>query len=588
MIARRLALGLIILCGIPGNGRAEQPPVPPRPIDALTGGSTEAYIAKAQSYLSEHANGQNTPWVLHDLLIVADVMQNQALGDDVRLSLLMDFPEHPVTGHMLGVFAEDAKAQNAQLCRKFRAGMERSFERPERDFVNPFPQKYCVALNAVFDRLGAESLNSPKMALYGFAASREAQESNLRTRCRKVLKENPDQEAKRIYRLLDNNIDSVETLSELHRQKVLYTPALERFYLSRLTAEERAQPVVVKIQIENLLAANNFRDAAAAIEKSGALQELPQTQFWLAWCHAALGQRDKCVSVADASTKNSPDDEWTKRAQELSQVVTDVSVNLERHSQGILKMLVQARSHQDADAFGAVLTYEKSESQKYQFSIAVCESKGIISAELMDNQRLLAGYRASQGRHRWYLNGDATIHDVPGNPFFPELQFAIQRDERGKKRHNVSFNTGPAGVMSGSLIKLFGSRSFSTIPGLCEMLEHFPEVGAFPAAPEAGAQGITYRWIIPLIDQPRFTKIEIQVSPKNELLKVSVDEKLYLDNIQIGKMNEITRPTWPDLEVVEANEPGAMLRELMTILTWVGKMQKEYTAQSNGTVPEFQ
>ena len=558
-VLRVLAVALPLIGGLAQRASAEDFYLPPEHFGAARSGE---FLAHAQEYLTQHPTAENSPRVASDLLMMATLTGNQPLVEQAKRRLLFDYPGSLYTAWLLSGIGQ------AQDLRKILQG---ALEDPQQEFRPEFCRAFCGAVRAGGQRFGNALLDDDDFLLACALMAHGAGDSQLLVGFRTWIGRGMGKSKETAAVAFDRSLDEAERVARLHELRENKGAKIaERYFHSRLTAEERDEPQILKLTAENQLERRAFAEALPVLEKLSGQESDPQVLFWRAWCLASLNRHDEIPPVLDELAAKHAGDPWQELGIELPKYLGQLDATLEDHAAVLLAAVDHVRDD-GPDLFELRCKLESRDGRRYELTAGFDASRKYAEGLLTQQGETVLAGRVLQGTARLYVQGESAIQEFPAAGSLPAVpSLSLSRLEDGRFHlATVAAAPGLAGLEQ-TRTALFESPWLSTQTGLVALLKSFLAHGAI-AKPvvEEDAGGRTLVWVRPRIDRAEWRTFSIDIDGDGRIKAVRADKtELDLRHGPAGSF-ELAELDWPDLPVEsrEKLDPATWLRMLASAVS---------------------
>ena len=541
----------------------------PRPAEFLATGRTSDYVAAARKYLAQHVEEPAAPMVVHDLIVVATMVKDKKLADEMKARLLMDYPQSAYTRYMLATTVADSSNQNnSGNVSEYRRLLKTQITDRE-DVLSPsVAEKYCRGVRAGLQLWGESALADGEFLLHGALLADAARDWQLESTCTTKLAQNDDKQVREIAEAAFAPASDAEKVLRLHRVEDSKARLIERLLYQRLPHEQQELPEVIKCVAENYLADGKFRDAVPLAEKLISLRDDPQIRFWLAWCQSAQGNKALALAATAESQKRFPQDPWARAASELAGRIRDADENLDHYAQSLAKVTARLRQS-GLSLFECKAVYRTESGRELGGYLALVPYDGLLELNVMDNGRLKLAYKTTDSECRVYVEGEPAVRAFNQRGIYPLFQNDLRAGADGTPQFsfNVQVADSPDAVRASGQ-SLADSPLLSTPEGVRQLLGYWATTGWLPDRAVRTDAGVSiYRWVRPVARRPETDFIEYRISRDGDLCGLRA-RQVTCEFLRYGPYGsfQLSPPAWPPLPVVRQEKlDGAVLFRMLAV-----------------------
>jgi len=354
-----------------------------------------------------------------------------------------------------------------------------------------------------------------------------------------------------------------DKVKKLHEMEDSTATVLTRYYLVRMTPEQRRQPAMVEVIAEYLMRQGNYAAAEEANTRLLDSKDTAQIRFWKAWSEAAKQETEKAIATLKDLREKYPDSDWSTHgsvyANELSQV--------DKHTAAYANALVDATDKIKAGigVFEGEFFYRKADAV-FDIKVAYVADESMELLVKRDGKPML-GYRV-KGDESWlFLESEEKIRHYKEGSIIPAPTLAMGPKATGGLQYNMGFrfvqNFEQLGQAIDAIAKAEGMGEEKV---LANLLTAVLRSGSVPTSSKRDGGVTHYTWLSPNVQAPKFdrTTYALDGSGKFTSFAGGKYESRYM---KYGKKGELTPQmnfTWPKKETETLERPGLQeFRDLM-------------------------
>ncbi len=512
------------------------------------------YLREARGFLDRQPYSRFAPRVALDVLMVAERMSDRATVDAMKARLLFGYPQSLQASHVVSLFPDAKQFREFVMAQ----GSTRLKEAP-----GPLPEQFTrvviLGLRRFKDKLLANPLFLVQAHCFAAAAGAAQVVDAVTPALRKECSGSPElSEAVQVYS--DSKRARVEKVTQLNGLDSKEARFLEYFYLSRLSAEERTSPKVVKIRVENAISDRDYATALALLESaSDQFDGDPQILFWRAWTLFAQQRDAEALAVAEQITTQHADSDWAPAARAYAEGIRNFGgygrVNIDailgvsrvfKAGVGVFELSVEYVTDSETKGPTTFTAY-----------VGVVPDENRLEVCLHRDAALFLAYRTDAQSSAIFLEGEPEIlmFTKPGPVPAPSLSLSRAADGKFSFNGNLAMGSSvkEAGATSSTL---FDSPFLSTSEGIATLLAHGARRrGSVPCKPVDRDGGVAFSWLLPATDSATSQSLEFHISAEHRITRVSYGG-FRIKSLNYGPRDshELTPPAWPELPVRERGE----------------------------------
>lgn len=545
-------LGVLVLTAVLPALAAASPPEWPSAERAFEMSRTPAYLREVKQALAS-PEADPGPDVLHEILMIAALERDAALVKDAKTRLAVDHPDALQTAYMLSTFGK------ADDCRAFL----KDLSSPGGDLTRKFARAYCQALETSLRLYGQDLLGGDDFLLRSALLADIAGRSELLALVRKRIEEKGSEQAREIDRIAGSFAcsDAAKFLS-LHAIDHNAAEPLRRFYLEKLSADDRRQPDVALAIAERHLAAGEYDQAFPVLDELLA-DEQPQRMVYWAWCQTQRGNRDEALAKLEDVRKHHASSDWAATAKELAGAIREADASYQANVDAVLALLGELRRAEN-DCLEGKFLFHGDGDRKVEIYVGVVAASGDLEIVLADRGRTLLAYRIAEGQARAYFQGEPAIHAFRHKPLYlaPSLQASVNEKDINFN-WNCQFTNSPV-AMAAAKQTLAESPMLRTRPEVALAVRHLGKKW-LPAPVEKRDGETVFAWLSLDVKKPGLKRFEFR-TPDDGSRAAFRTGAFECTALRVGKRDafRFDAPQWPDLPVVshDAMDAGVMFRML--------------------------
>ncbi|WP_045221077.1 tetratricopeptide repeat protein [Desulfonatronum thioautotrophicum] len=525
----------------------------PKPEKFLEHDDPAGYAQAAMDFLAENPDSAFAPRVAFDLLMVATVFHNTQYADMMTKLMVLDYAQSLQARYFRSTFP-DADSYRALLAR----ALDEFAREPNADF----PAQYAHGLGFALDDFGDQLLTDADFLLksayvLGAAGEAEAKQDFLARLAPMVSKDDELGSIMALAAGAQKNI--VETTRELHAISGNNTALFLRdLFLFLMTETERETPAMRQVAAEAYIEAKRFRDALPILERQALEEHGEKIVFQRAWSHAALGEREKALSLLRQLDDHYPDSPWRVPGSQLTDALEQYDVRLEAFTEALLTLTATAT---DLDAFeGRLFFTPEGSAVPMSLYLALSMENNFLEAQLRREDALKYAYKTSPEGSMLFVKGDNVMHRFLEPGPAPSFKLDLQRDMHGRFQLDLS-----ASLVDDLQDIALSNRTFLESPylttreGAMELMQYTMQSGYFLGEIiKTDEQPVQTRLTLVMLDarDPGATASgSIILNDIGQLVGLEM-KNIVVRDVQYGESSAVTfsPPEWPLLDVVESRE----------------------------------
>ncbi|MAE60178.1 MAG: hypothetical protein CMJ49_02355 [Planctomycetaceae bacterium] len=534
---------------------AETAPPPP----VLADQKPSDYAREAMAYITANPRSPHASRMVLDLYTLAVVSENPTAADQMKTRLIFQYPASLQTLYVVTLF-EDAAT--------YRAFVDRYIaESDNRDAAVGAP--FYNAMKLGLGQFGLSIFQDHSFLIRSALAAREVDDKPLASHLIETLRqiENMRSDHVQIVEVMFNqDLGARDLLVALHEiPDSRDAQFLETVFTPRLSAEDRTDPTIMRVLIDNHLRADEFVDALALIEMmSGDDASKPQTDFQRGWCNLAMGRHDQARHHFEQLIAAHPDDSWSAIARTLGEQIADMEPRIDQTTDAVFGVLETVRAgigaleaHVEvlrADGGPPVTMYLCTRPAQNQFEL-VTSADGVTSA-----------YRCDDDGMTIYAKDQPAIYVSSADPLWPAPYLNVFPTANGGFNFRVGarIGTGPDDVRA-SNEALLSSPLTASAEGVGQLVAYHVRRGWVPGPITDHADGRrTFMWLRPELDAPELKRVAFTIGADRTL------HALETGNIHVRRLRyaqdetmALDPPAWPEVEVLPLDDNARLTQLFM-------------------------
>jgi len=527
----------------------------PTPEAYIKANDLNAYVKAAVEFLQKNPNSPDAARVAMDLMMVSGAQGNRQLFNQMRDLLLL---RHAGTLQSTFISAQmNVNTYRAFLNQKGNAALLQNNKALSTLWTRALRQ----GVHHFGSRLTADSGFLLKAALI----AQDTDDQELKDALTKAINERKkeDEDLARWANICFDFEGTPDKVKKLHEMEDSTATVLTRYYLVRMTPEQRRQPAMVEVIAEYLMRQGNYAAAEEANTRLLDSKDTAQIRFWKAWSEAAKQETEKAIATLKDLREKYPDSDWSTHgsvyANELSQV--------DKHTAAYANALVDATDKIKAGigVFEGEFFYRKADAV-FDIKVAYVADESMELLVKRDGKPML-GYRV-KGDESWlFLESEEKIRHYKEGSIIPAPTLAMGPKATGGLQYNMGFrfvqNFEQLGQAIDAIAKAEGMGEEKV---LANLLTAVLRSGSVPTSSKRDGGVTHYTWLSPNVQAPKFdrTTYALDGSGKFTSFAGGKYESRYM---KYGKKGELTPQmnfTWPKKETETLERPGLQeFRDLM-------------------------
>jgi hypothetical protein len=515
----------------------------------------ESFRNHAVKFLQEHPDDAMAPAALRDLILIEGIRAtpNPVELNGLRALALLAYPDSLVSFMTLKTLKSPAD---------FRAILYSQTRMPNQTFEPDFCRRFLKACELSLAVAGPKTIEDDDFLILISLAMKDGKSYKLKQFIEQKwprMKES----AKSVIELSnDAELKPTEKVARLHQlaalkpsQNATANLALldaERFWMTRLSSEDRKLPLIREISIERLLEAKRFADASTELSELLAIEKRPKWMFWHAWCLAIELEYDKALTVLDEQAKQFPNDDWTKNGKNLAGLIRDQDSAYRENAEAILESVTELQAI-DLDLLQIHILHTPLRGKSFEFWATGDAFNSTLDAFINQDSKPLVGYQSSFTEYSLFLRDQGKVYKVSKPGLFPEIHLGINIGPGGLNL-NGNFNAASTKAAANGWKRTILTLAKDPVLGDLDAVLRLLRQGAKPALPsrmkKAGDSRV-FVWQTPEIHKPEMQEVQIELFPVGQH-KLSIRSgKEYSVEIAYGKLGSlaVSKSQWANLPV---------------------------------------
>lgn len=542
----------------PAGARAPAPQME----DYLAKQQLKQFVEDAGVFLRSQANHPLAPRVAMDLYMLATVTKNDRMARQARLVLLLRYP-----GSLFGSYV----MQGVKDAKAYRQVLQEPLGDKIEELAGPFGGAFHAAVTRGLKHYGPSLLADDGFALCCAVGARQWKDAELQAAADAHLDSARGNETLQKVRAvaLDGKLSARDKAVALHR--LWDDPSarlLARYFLSRLSADDRDDEQMLLLCAESLLRDRKFPQAEQAAAKLAARSETARRMFWLGWCRFAQGRFDAAADALSKAGRKDPSGPWAAPAEQLRAACGQLDERLDRLVADALAAIAKLRDETDAFEGGAVISAGGEPAELY---VAVVPADDYAEIHYRRGGATVVALRSVPAGAKLYLSADATTYEFPEMGLVPvaklqlgdsgvSVAFGLERSVR------QALKAG-AGVLDSPFLR-------NTVALKRFLADCLIRRGVFPGPVSTDNSGTTHVWLSPSVREPKLSEFRATLNADKRLVALR-SEAFRVESLRYGAKSAVrlSPPPWPAGKVVSVSKD----RGPSTFLALMGKVLGEVT-----------
>lgn len=529
---------------------------------------SDGYDQANQLIASHQASGNDAARVLFEVMMLADVVGDRAIGGEIRIRLFLDHPTTLQANFVIGLFSNEAA---------YRQLLLQAWKKEPRELTDEFCGKFQAAL-----RLGGERWNSALFAdddflLVSALSAYRTGDVQLLDLVRQKLSQSGKKPGE-IAAIAMGELAPREKFLRLvpHCDRIAVPDFCDLFY-SQLSVEDRDAAKVASGRVRQLIAAHRYEAALPVVQKLVADEPTPSHLLWQAWVQSLTHNTDDALRTLDLIDGSSESQEFAEDCRQLRTAAAALRDNTDTHLQAIKKSLALMAWNGELQAIEMnVKSGDNLEDESY---LGIDFGKEAFGVTVVKSGKPSFLCRLEKGTARFFVRNDERVIAYRELESFPLMKATLERAADGSFAFTYNFSvTSSPKETSTALQSLLQSPWLGTDKGLRDLLEYWIRQGWLPLPILDEPSGRRLRWVSLDRDLKGNQSCELHLSRDDRLTEFK-SETLEVTSLRYGRSGsfELGLPSLPDLPVEWREKfDGA---SVFQVLAWVSTMFQDETKQ---------
>ncbi|MDB5386313.1 MAG: uncharacterized protein JWM11_1959 [Planctomycetaceae bacterium] len=519
----------------------------------------ETFRIHAIEFLQDHADDVMAPRAIHDMILIETIRAkpNQAEINALKTRLAFEYPDSLALAVTLKSFKDQSEYRNLLMT---------EFRKPEQTFSPDFCRQFLKASELGLTAFGPVFTNDDGFAQLIDLALNDGKSfrlrqltdekfQNMKGMARSGMELGRKAELSRAEKVI--GLHSIGDAATAKRQSVPQGLGdAIRYWISRLSSEERQLPQIREILIEHLLSTKKFQQALPELDALLAIEQQPKWMFWRAWSLASEQQFDAASLALEQLAKQFPSDAWSKLGADFAIVLRERNAAMRENADAILELVTQLQSD-DFEALKLHVAYHPIQGKLIELWATGDAVNHSLDVFINYGSVPFVGYKTTLNDYSIFLRDQGKIVQINKPGIFLDFTLGLNQTAQGLSS-NFNFNTASTPAAANSwrrAIRDLAKNPLVANRDAVVSLLHLNLKSVFPLRMKTVDGRRIYRWFQFDLNRPQSKPFEFELTSTNQRQIRFRDSFGTTAEVTFGKVGSVVAESrWKDLPITKKDE----------------------------------